>query len=393
MRIDASSLTFTRDTLCRNHLYRTAAVTLLLLALTLASHTCARAQASDKIVLTNGTQLTGQVASIGCFREKPLNLTMRIEKVQADGAKINVGDIETLVLSQSGTPVVLSRTGAFSNVPTGVADAFLNYIRASGDRTLALPAGVSAASLTSLNALLVDVCTSRQNKSVWRGSMNVNTAAVVGTNIQKTLGGTLFLSYERNPARDDLSHTFTKLDLESSYGSSRKRGQPATVSTQWSYGKLEQDFSLGKKTFLSAFASLYHNFSTGMRLQQAAGVGLQYSVTDDFSVGADIRGLRQKLYAPSDRFSSLAAGLSESYTTLIPNTPVVFTERLEVALPFKTMNAMQLRWVSFLMMPVTKRVNFTVEYDDDYLRNAPVGYRQNFSKVSLGVGLDFNSRK
>jgi hypothetical protein len=59
--------------------------------------------------------------------------------------------------------------------------------------------------------------------------------------------------------------------------------------------------------------------------------------------------------------------------------------------PFKTARAVQGRWASFLIMPATKRLNFTIEYDDDYMRNAPVGYRQNFSKVSLGLGFSFKS--
>src|SRR5207248_7444207 len=114
-------------------------------------------------------------------------------------------------------------------------------------------------------------------KSVWRGKFDTSSALTIGTQTQETLSGKLAASYERNPTMNDwVKHTFTTFEIEAAYGNSAKKGSPRTMTNQVWYGGLTHGF-IKSKTTIFPFARLYHNFSQGMKLEQAYGVGIKYS--------------------------------------------------------------------------------------------------------------------
>ena len=379
------------------------------------------AQANGTITLTNGSKLNAEIKTVLCeARSVVFNLDgAGVATVRWDGiASMTLGDVR------------LTNDIVSGQVPPRLVEALMAYVKPH-ESVVTSEAEKHAVTVYGVRVtdVMTAVCTERAlsaakekelspiidaripipqpspgGKSVWRGKFETSSVLTIGTQTQETLSGRLALSYERNPTMNDwVKHSFTAFEIEAAYGNSAKKGSPRTMTNQVWYAGLTHGF-IKSRTTIFPFAKLYHNFSQGMKLEQAYGVGIKHSfrpantlpnqslgnqLKHNLVLGADVRALHESFGHLANPFSSAAMGvqLDDSYNAVLsPKLTLIFNEHFELVPAFRSAQAFQARAESSLSIPVTQRLSVGLTFNDFYVRNAPPKHRQNYSKTTLSFG-------
>jgi len=380
------------------------------------------AQGNETITLTNGSRLNAEIKTVLCkARSVVFNL---------DGAGIATVRWDGIVSMTFGDMTLTNEIGS-GQIPPRLVNALMAYVKpdasvvpSQADKRVVATHGVGVSDV--MTAVCAEPASSVAEKkelsptvdpgitpiprsspggtSVWRGKFETSSALTIGTQTQETLSGRLAVAYERNPTMNDwVKHTSTAFDIEAAYGNSSKKGSPRTMTNQVWYAGLVHGF-IKSRTTIFPFARLYHNFSQGMKLEQAYGVGIKYGfrpanpppneslgnqLKDNLVLAADLRALHENFGKLAGPFSSAAMGLQidDSYNAVLsPKLTLVFNEHIELVPAFKSARAFQARAESSLSIPVTQRLSVGFTFNDFYVRNAPPNHRQNYSKTTFSFG-------
>jgi uncharacterized protein DUF481 len=334
------------------------------------------ASSPDQVTLLDGTVLKGQVALVQCEpgATRPQPTTLRF-KGTTGSADISGRLVQTLVLSDGA--VTLSAASPDKTIPPAV----VAYLTASPGTRLAL-----AASATTFNVSEALTLTCEAVTHFWNGDLAANGAWAIGTQTQKVIGGALLTSFVKDPTVYGWQYQIAKVDLEANYCSAKKEGSPALKSQELYYGDLNYSFHPSRKWSAFGMARLYHNFSLGLGLGQIYGAGVSYNSGGLVLAGALV-GVTERFDSPGVPFTSAGARIFETYSHLLilGSTKIVFLESLDVIPAFDSSKAIQGRGITALKIPIGTRLAISPQYADDYLRNAPLNHRENYSRLSLGI--------
>jgi hypothetical protein len=277
--------------------------------------------------------------------------------VHLDAIEVHESD---LVLTQAGTGPTLT-------VP------IVDFVSLNPPSSSIVPTGVHPASIVR----------------GWRGMLQMQDSLTGATQKKYDVAGSLHIA-RPTQSKNAFSHQVTSVTLQADFGEASKP-QASPVRTVLYQGVLQQDVYLNDKgsTYLFGLSDFYHNLSLGMNFEQSYGLGIGWNghrKKQGFGFAADVRYVGEDVYAPGASLKLAASGLSEYYTYTFPwpkKKPISFYERVLFVPTFNQSRAYQARGTARLKLPLTPKFSVGLQENDDYLRNAPKGSNQNYSKVSF----------
>jgi hypothetical protein len=342
-------------------------------------------QGLDSITLTDGSKLEGgKVTGTGSsltFTSLAGVITVpwrNVSSIHLQQKLIALGATEEISVAD-GT---LQVSGNGSTFDLGSGPQTVSSIRSIGS-----PPGSSVS--TSQSHSNVQVPSSA--KRIFGGRIDANGTASFGATIQRLIGGDLTMfsaPVDRSPG------AFTPtVYFNTAYGDTIK-GSVATKSSQIEDGGVTLELILrnngGLPTSATFGGDLYHSFSQGLALKQGYGSGIRQSLSKQFVVEGDLWYDHDTPYHPFATFSSPAARIYESYGIGNSAKPVQFTETLESVLPFDSARAIFFRGTVTLNINILQPAwQLQIQYADDYFRDAPSGYKQNYGKLMLGAAYNW----
>ncbi len=355
----------------------------LLLLIPLAAFAQAK-PAPDTLVFINGEQLTGELeranadgitfksAMAGEITVKWNNikelrsdknfavLTARQKLTRRDAlavvpqGKISIADKQITVSSNSGTKVV----------PVANADRIID---ASGfDKALAHRAGIFEG-WGGLAAGGVSLVRATQDSTTFTGAINL---------VRSTP------QVDWLPARDR-----SVLDYNQSYGTVSQAGT-ATVKTNIFHADAERDEYFTPRVFAFGSVTFDHNYSQSLNLQQAYGGGIGISLLHTAATQLDFKGdahyQKESFFDPTQNANLFGSTFSEKYLRYL-RKGLVFNEFGSVSPSWNDTNDYSAHVNASLGFPVYKGLGFNVGGVDDYLNNAPAGFKKNSTQFTTGV--------
>lgn len=336
----------------------------------------AAAQAQDRLVLKNGNILMGHLAPVTCS-ESP-----QISFQPVDLALLTLG-LDKIVTIQAGNYALDA-----SNTTADPDDQQTASIR--GYLTTTARTAPGPVTTLSLARVAAKVCTAP--KPSFKGRIKLDGNTTFGATIQRQIGGAF--NAQLNPANHDRGSITPVITLTTSYGDQIKSGR-TSKSVQVYTGRFDMQVRLNRprtsgplgNTDLHFIADEYHSFSQGIDLQQGYGMGISQEVQGAVLQG-DFWYVQEKRFSPAPTFSSMAGRVFESYA-VFPEKRFTLVEDCEIVLPFKSLNALLVRGSAGVVMKLGKSTappfSLSLTYSDYYFRNAPVTYKQSYSKVGLGI--------
>lgn len=346
----------------------------------------------DVISFKNGDRLSGTLVSAdGNSVSFTASVTGKVDLQWSDIARIQLASPVTISHSLANGK---SSTERFDNPLITVQGGNLTAESAENHLT------ISSSQLLSIGEPAAFVH--------WSGQIKGQTSLTTSTQNQYVIGATLHTAFETKNQKA-LAHQITSLTAQANYSEGRKPNA-SPVITALDEGLIQHNLYLVDNEsldnypspydsfYLFGLADLYHNFSLGMNLEQAYGVGaawdrtLRGRTTQLFGVALDFRFVRENLHSPGGTINLAAAGPSEHYSITIPlvssKKPISIGESIHVIPAFNNGHALQARGIASLSFPLTPRLSFGPQEVDDYLRNSPPGSKPNYSQFQLTFSYD-----
>ena len=363
--------------------------------------------AQGLVVLRNGSKLNARVSSIQCASHEVVFDLGGLGTATVGWTAITAMSDETFDLNDGAPGDNSSRN--VRNLPVSgnsrdLTDRTIADALAARCKSIEGSSSSEKANSNSTVRLSKQSNAAPDSGSYWTGKIEASSALTIGTQKKEELSGRLLLSYKRNPSANGwLKHTTTTLDVESSYGNAKKKDAARFMTTQMSYGSLIHGF-IKSQEMIAPFGVLYHNFSQGMRLEQSYGLRYEHrfgssnrkpdetigqQLRGNLVIGGDLRYIHEDFGQLAPHFSSAAAGIrvDDSFHLGPPDKMrLIFNQHIEIVPAFKSAKALQARAQSTLSLPLTPRLSLSLQFIDFYVRNAPPGYKQNYSKTSLSFG-------
>jgi hypothetical protein len=361
----------------------------------------ALAQKTDTITFTDGEQLAGKLISVlggnVTFHSEILgNVTVPLEKVKM----LNTAQPFAAVEKNQR----VTRKTAVEQIPVGSIALKNNSVSVS--RSHAEEKSIPESQIASL----VDAATFRreiQSESDflygWAGSITLGASLVEATNSAQTYTGSVALVRTIPTIAWLPPASKTTLNLSGTYGLAKNpeiisNGEifqgASTSKTDILHGDTEWDKYLSPAIFGLVNASADHNFGNGLRLQQAYGAGLGWSIIkqpkENFDIKATLlyqqqqfyNGLESGLGTPSVNVSG--AVFSETRSRTFAHN-VKFNEYITLTPTFNIVRAYSAVGNANFVFPVYKRLNFTLSSTDNYLGDPPEGFRRNSFQFTAGI--------
>jgi hypothetical protein len=361
----------------------------------------AHAQKTDTITFTDGEQLAGKLISVlggnVTFHSEILgNVTVPLEKVKM----LNTAQPFAAVEKNQR----VTRKTAVEQIPVGSIALENNSFSVS--RSHAEEKSIPESQIASL----VDAATfHREIESEsdflygWAGSITLGASLVEATNSAQTYTGAVALVRSIPTIAWLPPSSKTTLNLSGTYGLAKNpeiisNGEifqaASTSKTDILHGDTEWDKYLSPAIFGLVNASADHNFGNGLRLQQAYGAGLGWSIIkqpkENFDIKATLlyqqqqfyNGLESGLGTPS--VNVIGADFSESWSRTFAHN-IKFNEYITLTPTFNIVRAYSAVGNANFVFPVYKRLNFTLSSTDNYLGDPPEGFRRNSFQFTAGI--------
>jgi hypothetical protein len=123
-----------------------------------------------------------------------------------------------------------------------------------------------------------------------------------------------------------------------------------------------------------------HNYSEGLNFWQAYGAGPGWNVIRDsvqqLDLSVDLHYERQNFQGPTPKKNLIGSNFNESYRRTLPYN-ILFTMRGNYNEAWNDFHAYSAAGAAALAMPINERFSLSLEIRDDYLNNAPFGYKNN----------------
>ncbi len=361
----------------------------------------AHAQTTDTITFSDGEQLAGKLISVlggnVTFHSDILgNVTVPLDKVKTLNTSHPFAAVEK---NQRVT-----RKTAVEQIPVGSIALKNNSVSVSRSH------GEEKSIPESQIASLVDDATFHreiQSESDflygWAGSITLGASLVEATNSAQTYTGSVALVRTIPTIAWLPPASKTTLNLSGTYGLAKNpeiisNGEifqaASTSKTDILHGDTEWDKYLSPAIFGLVNASADHNFGNGLRLQQAYGAGLGWSIIkqpkENFDIKATLlyqqqqfyNGLESGLGTPS--VNVIGADFSENWSRTFAHN-VKFNEYITLTPTFNIVRAYSAVGNANFVFPVYKRLNFTLSSTDNYLGDPPEGFRRNSFQFTAGI--------
>ncbi len=175
-----------------------------------------------------------------------------------------------------------------------------------------------------------------------------------------------------------------RMDINPSFAGAYQTGK-LSLTTAREFGSIQYIHSTPSSAlFYSLEASGYHNNNLGIYFQQDYGLGGAY-VNNKLELDADLRYIGEHFYKAEKALNLVGVQLSESYE-LAHSNRLFLLQTISLTPVLNKAKATQARAGLSLTVPIFNtswNLNFPI--DDDFMQNAPRGYRQNYFSISLNL--------
>jgi len=145
-------------------------------------------------------------------------------------------------------------------------------------------------------------------------------------------------------------------------------------------------------------SSVLHTIAFGLDTERVFGAGVSYDVrtVPGLSVSADLRYIDER-FETQPNFSSWGMGLRQSYDTqwkvgTAPSERIFrFSEAVDIIPAFESNDALQMKAVVILAIPIVNNWAMPITYGSDYMRNVPPGFKPHYWKTTFGVTYTFSN--
>ena len=364
------------------------------------SHAQAAAAAPDTLVFANGDSLKGKLvsatgSSVVFHSDMAGDLTI-------DWAKIKTIDaMEKFAVIKNG--VQLSRKTPEGDVPQGTV--------AIADKNIHVetPSGTATISTSDMQAIVLDddfqktLYHSPGLLHGYTGALTLGAGIIESTQNATTFNGALTMVRTVPNAAWVSPRNKTTLDASLIYG---LQTQKATVTTPYSsvktdniHGDLERDEYLTPRFYYLGYASVDHNYSQGLALQDTFGGGVGYTVLkspkQELDVKTDLHYEQQQFVPASGTPDNNLIGVdvAETYMRKLPHG-LGFNETGVITPAFNNPNKGQPQPFSAeitgaIIIPAYKNFGFSAGFVDDYLNNPAAGFNNNSFQFTGGLTYAF----
>jgi uncharacterized protein DUF481 len=217
-------------------------------------------------------------------------------------------------------------------------------------------------------------------------------AVLQATQEQRTVSSQLLALYNWNASSNGAPtcgwpRQRSIVDLNASYDSKKSASGSLNITRNYS-GKLQQQFFLASNaSFAYALADLYSNNSLGIHLTQSYGGGVGYA-RGPFELDGDLRYIDENYLPAGDTHHLVGAGLSGRYDFSLDAllSAANLTATITAVPVFNESDAWFGDATIGLFLPFNGGVwGVTVIAEDNYVRNAPAGFRRNYFKATIGL--------
>ena len=348
---------------------------------------------SDTITFINGDTLKVELkdaTSDGVTFKSPVvgELTVKWEKI-----KEVKSDRDFAVLAKNEK---LKRKTASSVAPQGpisIADNKVEVHTPSGSKTLPVPETNHVIDKAAFDKAINHT---PGLLSGWTGSATADVSLVRATQNQTTFTGGVSL-VRAIPSVDWLApRNRTLIDYNQSYGSTSQTvtaGQATTtVKTNIFHADAERDQYLTQSVYAFVGVAFDHNFSQGLDLQQQYGGGIGWTAIKDAIQELDLKGdihyEKQQFFDATLNQNLIGSTFAETYKRKLPRT-LLLDQFASISPAWNNTDAYSAHAGATLTFPVYKGLGFNIGAIDDYLNNAPPGFKKNSFQFTTGVTYAF----
>jgi hypothetical protein len=335
------------------------------------------ATAPDRLVFTNGDQLTGKL-----LHSSGSNLTFHSDMA----GDITVSWSKVKELRSDRQFVVLEKNKHFSwhalqDVPTGSITVEDEKIQLTSGKSSQVIPIKSTADVLDLSTFTQEAVHEVSFLRHWAGSLNLGTTLVQATQNTTSINGSATLvraipSVNYLPARNRSTINFT-----GSYGRITQPQAPGApvqpdLETAIYHADAERDEYLSARVYLLAQTAFDHNFSQGLDLQQIYGAGVGWTVLKQSNQTLDLKATLQyekQLFLATttqENTNLFGSTFSVNYMRKLP-LKAVFTQQAQYLPAYNHPYAYSAYESNNLTFPVYKRLGFTLGTVDSYLNNPP----------------------
>jgi hypothetical protein len=384
---------------------RIAAVALMTLPVVFTSMNAAAQEAEEKpgvdvIIFTNGDQLTGTLKS-----ESDSTVVFHSD-VTGD---VNV-DWKKVKSLHTGGKFAVIKSGETLRVGKPAPQIPVGTLSASNDEVSVASVGGEVKNVPTKDIAYV-VNGDDFQKAIshepgfqhgWAGNITLGAALVESTQTSQTLTGAIGL-VRTQPGVDWLEpRNKTIFDATAAYGLTSQPFIPGVQSassarTNILHGDIERDWYLTTRFYLLADASADHNIGSGLQVQQIYGGGAGYSIINEKTRTLDVKGdihyQKQDFYPAADfpsgqTLNLIGATIGEMYMQQLPKG-MVFNETGTILPAFNTPagqpSALSAQIIAGLLFPVYKNFGFSLNTQDNFVNNPPLGYKKNTFQFTAGL--------
>jgi uncharacterized protein DUF481 len=391
--------------LYRASVYRMAAVALMTLPVMFTSMNAAAQEAEEKpgvdvIIFTNGDQLTGTLKSES-------DSTVVFHSDMTGDVNIDWKKIKSL---HTGGKFAVIKSGEKLRVGKPAPQIPVGTLSASNDEVSVAGVGGEVKNVPTKDMAYV-VNGDDFQKAIshepgfqhgWVGDITLGAALLESTQTNQTLTGAIGL-VRAQPGVEWLEpRNKTIFNATAAYGLTSQPFIPGVQSassarTNILHGDIERDQYLTPRFYLLADASADHNIGSGLQVQQIYGGGAGYSIINEKTRTLDVKGdihyQKQDFYPAADfpsgqTLNLIGATIGEIYMQKLPKG-LVFNEAGTILPAFNTPagqpSALSAQIIAGLLFPVYKNLGFTVNTQDNFVNNPPLGYKKNTFLFTAGV--------
>lgn len=230
----------------------------------------------------------------------------------------------------------------------------------------------------------------------WSGTVTVGAGLVEATQTSRSFTSTVSLT-RTVPQVDWMAPRYrSSADFSATYGIATAPGE-ASTKTSIFHADLEHDQFFARRFFALAIASLGHNFSQGLDLQQIYGAGAGYTVLkssrQELDLKADLHyqgqsfsaapGVTPPVMTPTRHLIGMDFG--DNYTRKLFQG--ISVEQTLMAIPtFNYLRAYSAQGTASMLFPISKNFSFHLGARADFLNDPGFGSKKNSMQFSAGLG-------
>lgn len=347
--------------------------------------------APDTLIFVNGEQLTGQLV-------RATGDGITFSSAMAGEITVKWANIKELRSDRNFAILTanqrLNRRNAEGVVPQGkitVEHKQITVATSSGPRSVPLANANRIVDAAAFNQAIDHPPGPFQG---WAGAATGGVSLVRATQDSTTFTGAINLvrstpQVDWLPPRDR-----SILGYNQAYGTTSQTGVP-TAKTNIFHAAAEQDVYFSPRLFSFGSVTFDHNYSQSLNLQQAYGAGVGITLIknarEQIDFKADAHYQKESFVDPTQNANLFGSTFSETWFRHLPRG-LVFNEFGSISPSWNNTNDYSAHVNASLVFPVYRSIGFNIGAVDDYLNNAPVGFKRNSTQLTTGINYTIKPR-